>query len=188
MRPSLTAVAALVLVATAGCSGGASPADPEATGDSSGKPSLTDLKATTTCPVQLGESAPSSSSMKHTPYDVSQIPASTDPFVQVVCRFAAQPDDVEVQVFAATKKSRSLFSTDGFGNWAYNETGVDREELERKTEQLSPGEVVVLEGNGQSLAVRGAEVEGSSHALILVAGGNGSPEQLEDVADALQFG
>ena len=126
--------------------------------------------------------------MQNVPSDVDTAASPTDPFVRVVCSFPSEPDEVEVHVYAATKQSTGLFSTDGLANWAYNDTGVDRAELKRKADDLAPGEVVVLRGNGQVLAVRGAEVEGSSDALILVAGGDGSRKQLSAVADAVQAG
>ncbi|MGH3447541.1 MAG: hypothetical protein ACRDP4_07945, partial [Nocardioidaceae bacterium] len=160
-------------------------------GDSASGLTLDGLQSAKSCPVQLDTSSsslPSSAGLSNDKVEVSTIPGGTDPFIKVVCRFASKPEDVQVDIVAVTQGSGGVFSTDGVTNWAYNATGVQPGDLKSKAKSLSSGEVAVLEGNGQSLAVRGTEVEGSSDALILVSGGAGSDTELSGVAKALQIG
>ncbi len=187
--PAITS-AVVTLVSVVGCAEDAP--DEVPTESAAVSLALDDLRTATSCPVGIdGSTLPESLDLGDAA-DVSVVEYGAA--VQVVCQFpvvgAAPAQEVQVMLVVAPSDT-DVFSVESAsgGTWAnviYNETGVDPARLEQSVSELAGEEAEILEGNGESLAVRSIEVADAGSGLLLVYGDDTrTGDELAAVASAL---
>lgn len=189
-------VAALSLVGLA-CGDNTSDSDsrdsaPSDTSRSSGGPSVEDLRASDTCPLELDASQLPEGFALGEPESPSV--SEHDDGVEVECDFpveGSQSDEtISVSIVAAeTADDVWSMETDTGGSWrngVFNATGVRDSEIEDAFAELEGVDVELLEGRGESLALRRVDVQSGAGLLLVYGEDTRTAEDLEAVAEALR--
>lgn len=185
----------LVLSCAAGCTGAESVRESpgsQSVRQPAGSATLDELRTAQSCPLKVdGSQLPPGLRLRpqgHVYSNATKDKASG--LVQVVCEFpiaGGKPAETLTVSVAGlpTGSSADVFSVDSLANLTFNETGVDRAELQSTVQALEVDEVATLAGNGEFLAIRPVRVTGASNAVVLVYGPDGlAPDALKAAASA----
>lgn len=189
------AIAVLGAGLLAGCGGDSS--DDDSSGSDSSLPaavvSLDELRDASVCPI-----APSTSDLPDGVVLGAGDASVTDydgGGVAVLCDVPIEPgaasDEVTALIVAAPEGADvRTMETDSGGSWRntiYNSTGVEQEAITAAVDELRDDDVDVLEGIGESVAVKQLAVDGTDQGLLLVYGDDAwSGDQLAAIAESLR--
>jgi len=194
-RSMVATAVAVVALGAAGCGGGSDDVDGggsntgfDATSSSGSALRIDDLVDASDCPARFDvDSLPEGTTAM---FDEVRAEPQGDGAV-VKCSSSADSNGIEVTVVAAPDGT-DLFDleTETGGSWVnsiHNTTGVDKDELETAVSSLSGDDVKVLEGRGESLAVRSLDVEDDGTGALFVYGDDKrTAEELTAFAETLQ--